>query len=633
MSIKVNTHTNALGGKFNNSCRVEPPKESRPKNLHDGSCTTDTPSKRTGRSASKSYNTKTEFDREALAGKRSRHLQSQSLLKDPDNVPHSNHGPLKLPVVNRHQPNPDVVVTDPPISCSSYPISQKHPVGVSTDGNDIAVPKQGRSDTPSTCNTKKSSFGIEQTTGGLRNKFRAKSTCSLPISRDIRSHAGDLNSLAPPANATVINRRSSLADLSYEEPIPAPTTKEFVPPHQRSLSFASSSDSDLQSDDSVNGFKTPGAGVEVILDTPRSKKKSITPSNIDDKIHKYIETKLIGNKVKDFRKGTKGQIYINKNHQNQPGQVYKIGKTKMPTDERRKKQENKCGDSTEECDTSGHVLLYHSAEYLCHLQLQFFRRPYNHPPGSKCSQTHQEYFEVEEEIAKAVVGMWTAFCEHVPYNPDGELKTFWANRLSNMENFPMHQTHHDHAAQIRRWRSFVDLSFWDAIRHDISEASCYLFRLKHDMYFWEFTCLILVLIGAFDTLFLGQIGGLFTRIIAPLGLVFLYFFYTLPSRLKCSSWVVARWKYVFVVLALMGAGGFILMQRVTLSVRVILPLCFASVCSLYILLPKGKASRISITCSWAMEKLWMVGLSIWTACAISGKATRKPRPKGVLSRI
>lgn len=436
----------------------------------------------------------------------------------------------KNPHANTHTIIPIVSITEPSVSHSGSPSSKKTAVVGSADSNDIANPKRRRSGPLATnSNTRKGKFGLESRIEGFRNRVRrAVSTGSIPIPRDIDSDDGGRDSLATSKNASVNNRRP---DLNCHETDPATTTNDPLLQRQRSPSSTPSFDSIPPSNDLLNAFEIPIAGGNVFQDTPKSKKKVKTPSNIDDEIQEYIRRPLTSKRVEELRNGTKGRIYINKNHQNLPGQVYKIGKTGKSTHTRRGKQEIKCGDSLEECSFSDCVPIVHSAEHLSQLQLEFFNRPYAHPTGGKCSTKHKEYYEVEEGIAKAVVEVWAAFCEHIPYDRDGELKSFWADRLSSMEKFPTHQTHHDHDAQIRRWRSFVYLGFWDLVWHDFSEAQCHFFRLKHDTCFWKCISVVLVLVEAVEYL-LGQIAPLLFRIGLPLGVACVYICYTLLPKVK-----------------------------------------------------------------------------------------------------
>lgn len=487
----------------------------------------------------------TKLEREVLAAKNSLPLQAN--YKDFDNVPRPVHEPPKGGDIfsgksttnpndmtvskssvsrtiprkkfnfNTHSSIPAVSITEPPVSSTGPSRLKKRTLSAS-----LATNKR-----PS-----KSKLGPEHATGDSRNKSRAASTGSLPIPRDLGLEDCDQELITTPAGASVKIRRPSETTPACCDGA-ATGTFESLLQRQRSPSSTPSFDSISSSDDFLGAFETPNADGKFFMDTPKSNKKNATPSNIDDAIQKYIETQLTQTRIEELREGSKGRLYINKNHQNLAGRVYKIGKTETPTNKRRGNQEVKCGDSLEECGFSDRVLILHSAEHLCHLQLQFFYQPYIHPAGSKCSIKHREYYEVKLETAKTIVDMWAAFCEHVPYDLDGILKPFWAHRLSSMEKFPTYQTHHDLDAQISRWRSFIHLSCLDRIWHDKSEAWCHLFRLKHDTYFWEWTAFLLALIGAVEG-FLGQVFSLWFRIPIPLTFALVYFCYTLSPKLKTS---------------------------------------------------------------------------------------------------
>ena len=44
---------------------------------------------------------------------------------------------------------------------------------------------------------------------------------------------------------------------------------------------------------------------------------------------------------------------------------------------------------------------------------------------------HNEWFEVGEETARKVMGLWTLFADQVPYGRLGELGDFWLEKIED----------------------------------------------------------------------------------------------------------------------------------------------------------------------------------------------------------
>ncbi|KAE9990018.1 hypothetical protein Vi05172_g12958 [Venturia inaequalis] len=110
-----------------------------------------------------------------------------------------------------------------------------------------------------------------------------------------------------------------------------------------SSSFVSASPSTRCPDAS----ETPETDVKDSRGTPITGKKDVNPIKIDAEIRKCIEKPFTADGVQKLKKGIKGQIYLDKNHQNLPGRVYQIAVTEKPTNQRKSQHQSQCRNSFE----------------------------------------------------------------------------------------------------------------------------------------------------------------------------------------------------------------------------------------------------------------------------------------------
>ncbi|KAH7014489.1 uncharacterized protein B0I36DRAFT_389372 [Microdochium trichocladiopsis] len=83
------------------------------------------------------------------------------------------------------------------------------------------------------------------------------------------------------------------------------------------------------------------------------------------------------------------------------------------------------GPTTAEEETQP-VRLFRRVEKLVHAELRAYQ--YKFPCGG-CKREHQEYFEVDPELAAAVQRRWCAWVAQEPYDKHGNLYPFWEMRL------------------------------------------------------------------------------------------------------------------------------------------------------------------------------------------------------------
>jgi len=161
----------------------------------------------------------------------------------------------------------------------------------------------------------------------------------------------------------------------------------------------------------------------------------------------------------------KGYIYIFKCAE-RPG-LLKLGCSANPP-RREDQHRQRCGLATTWVHVSNCAVNMKRAEKLAKLDLRHVQKDYR---CSSCSQTHTEFFQVDEQRAKHVADRWVAWInDHKPYAADGSLTPMWAWLL----DFPRAPRPAfatlDHAARWAHWdaallapsrrdaRAFADLA-------------------------------------------------------------------------------------------------------------------------------------------------------------------------------
>ncbi|KAG9189868.1 hypothetical protein G6011_06736 [Alternaria panax] len=90
---------------------------------------------------------------------------------------------------------------------------------------------------------------------------------------------------------------------------------------------------------------------------------------------------------------------------------------------RRTKEHGKCDLDLSFVHVSGRVKAMKRAEQLIKADLRHLRRPWK---CSACKRTHGEWFEIDEETAKARVTSWVDWInDHDPYDSQGNIKPLW----------------------------------------------------------------------------------------------------------------------------------------------------------------------------------------------------------------
>ncbi|KAK9784198.1 hypothetical protein AB5N19_03293 [Seiridium cardinale] len=113
------------------------------------------------------------------------------------------------------------------------------------------------------------------------------------------------------------------------------------------------------------------------------------------------------------------------------------------------------------------IRLYKRAEQLMHKELEEYR----HSWRCRCKMSHKEYFNVDKEVGLEVVQRWREFCRREPYDSDGKLRPFWADRLNKFNIICGNPgAHLDHESRARRWAKFMNPDKNEILRHDLKEV-------------------------------------------------------------------------------------------------------------------------------------------------------------------
>ncbi|KAM3444542.1 hypothetical protein NHJ13734_001356 [Beauveria thailandica] len=75
--------------------------------------------------------------------------------------------------------------------------------------------------------------------------------------------------------------------------------------------------------------------------------------------------------------------------------------------------------------------LYRRVERLVHAQLGVCRKREGKCPG--CGVSHQEFFGVRRHEAAKLIGLWSEWMGHMPYDEDGALKAEWRKKLRGVD--------------------------------------------------------------------------------------------------------------------------------------------------------------------------------------------------------
>lgn len=117
-----------------------------------------------------------------------------------------------------------------------------------------------------------------------------------------------------------------------------------------------------------------------------------------------------------------------------PGHL-KIGYTTKRPEDRFAKWEASCGHPVREVFRVPVPCATQRIEALVHTTLRSLRRKEDPPCGrcaARCGRSkgaHNEWFEVEEGPARAVVALWKSFSDQRPYDRFGRLVDFWSNKV------------------------------------------------------------------------------------------------------------------------------------------------------------------------------------------------------------
>jgi predicted GIY-YIG superfamily endonuclease len=116
---------------------------------------------------------------------------------------------------------------------------------------------------------------------------------------------------------------------------------------------------------------------------------------------------------------------------------------------RRTKEHGKCDLELIFVHISGRVKAMKRAEQLIKADLRHLRRPWDCPA---CKRTHEEWFEIDEETAKARVTLWVNWINNCdPYDPYGYIKPLWRYLIEYGRNPREELDSRNHEARWKHW--------------------------------------------------------------------------------------------------------------------------------------------------------------------------------------
>ena len=221
--------------------------------------------------------------------------------------------------------------------------------------------------------------------------------------------------------------------------------------------------------------------------TPTTQRQYKKPGDIDNKIKDVLKRPL----SKTDKSNTLGQNYIFEAMVNAPNEdddddeVYetnaagdpirtpperkkktisllKIGSTKNGTDKRSGRISRECrhSDVREKYFPEDRpIRLYSRMEKLVQAELAHLQHQFK----CSCGKTHEEYFNVTEDLAREVARRWRTFCILEPYGDDGMLKPFWEYKLNNLRNSEKSETLDCHEERAKRWGEFSNPTLFDLV--------------------------------------------------------------------------------------------------------------------------------------------------------------------------
>ncbi|EJP63020.1 uncharacterized protein BBA_08031 [Beauveria bassiana ARSEF 2860] len=157
--------------------------------------------------------------------------------------------------------------------------------------------------------------------------------------------------------------------------------------------------------------------------------KTQTQLQINKAIQKIIEKPLTPKEKKSLSKS--GGVYIYRLPNTASGEApdLKIGST-TDYERRMKEWRSSCGYNPEKLSIF-YTSLYRRVERLVHAQLGVCRKREAKCPG--CGVSHQEFFGVRRYQAAKLIGLWSEWMGHVPYDEDGTLNAEWRKKLEGVD--------------------------------------------------------------------------------------------------------------------------------------------------------------------------------------------------------
>ncbi|KAM3480145.1 hypothetical protein MY5147_001361 [Beauveria neobassiana] len=157
--------------------------------------------------------------------------------------------------------------------------------------------------------------------------------------------------------------------------------------------------------------------------------KMQTQLQINKAIKKILNKPLTSKEKKSLSKS--GGVYMYKLPNTASGEAphLKIGST-ADYERRMKEWRNSCGYDPEKVSLF-YTSLYRRVERLVHAQLGVSRKREAKCPG--CGKSHQEFFGVRRYQAAKLIGLWSEWMGHVPYDEDGTLNAEWRKKLEGVD--------------------------------------------------------------------------------------------------------------------------------------------------------------------------------------------------------
>ena len=290
-------------------------------------------------------------------------------------------------------------------------------------------------------------FSNVDSTGSPLRPLKRLKRASVP--RLVAGAAAKVKQRSLSDSRQVVHSRQEDGDLGY--PVISPRLFPTIDPLPPNVKNGGSSVSQ-------SPVSTPEKAKPTQLNNTGAKKRKtfqLTPTQVDEELIRLLNTPIDRNKLKDEKPGY-NYVFLTPDLGNSASgrePVVKCGVTYETTATRQKTIRTSCKMEPVSVyrRSQKQIVLYKRAEALIHAELEGLR----HRFACKCGTTHREYFEVSPDIAVDVTDRWTDFCEWQPWDEEGNLRSFWKDRLKQLPPCEEEDTHHHHERRAERWDRFT----------------------------------------------------------------------------------------------------------------------------------------------------------------------------------